>query len=392
MPSDDRAWPSGALPLSLVSGGVLTAVAIGMVVATADDGDVAFGRALGGTLVAAVGGWVYMTKAQRARLDGDQEGRAGLWFGLAGMAAAIAVIFVDQDAGLAGILAFMGALMLANARMIRVARASRPAHADLGHADLGHADPVDDGVGLAPPRDAAWVRRPATPQPRPTIGQVLHDAVAVRQRRWIAWLVAAVVSIPAAAALGAWPEAIEAMAVFALFAALVALLRVWPVARSRRRFARGDAPPRRAFVAVPFDAYPRLRPMLAIWSQQPVLTDGRIPRPERGYRIDPRHDALVCGQGDLEVHEAWVDTSSRRPRWVLADAGVAVPRRRAAAGRFYLLDSVVRVELPYWLTVTAPTAAAEPVTDTRFDWRRFAVALAQRLAVLAFLAVFFSGE
>ncbi|SDT61065.1 hypothetical protein [Jiangella sp. DSM 45060] len=384
VPQDDSAWPAGALLISMVAGLAMSGVAVGLVVAMSGDGPVLFGLVLGGTVVAAAGGWAFMTRAQRDRLGGGGSKRRFQWIELAAIGVFLAAVFADQQAGFALICGFLGPAMLANARMVRVARANRLL--------VARANPVDDGVRLASPEPAFRPQHAAPPPPRPAIGQLLHDAVAVRQRRWIAWLVAAAVSIPAAAALGAWDEAIGLMSVLAVVAVSVSLLRVWPASRSRRRFARGDAPPRRAFVVVPFDAFPHLKPMLAIWTRQPTLSEGRLAPPERTYRIDPRHDGLVGDQADLEVHEAWVDTSSRRPRWVLADAGLAVPRRWSAFGRFYLFSNAARVALPHWLTVAAPHPSTEPVADARFAWGRFGIALAQRLAVFVVLALIFSTE
>jgi hypothetical protein len=107
------------------------------------------------------------------------------------------------------------------------------------------------------------------------------------------------------------------------------LRRLWAVWLALRDFRKGATSPRRAFVMLLHDPAPRMvRPLLGVWSQAPAQRGGRLPKPEQVYRCDEDRDDLESFQGDVVVHEAWVDTGPRRwskPRWVAADAGLAVP-------------------------------------------------------------------
>lgn len=65
---------------------------------------------------------------------------------------------------------------------------------------------------------------------------------------------------------------------------------------------------------------------LAIWDERPAPGE-RLPKPDSVWRCDDELDELPSVAGSAEVHEAWVDTGPRsrsKPRWVLADAGLAV--------------------------------------------------------------------
>jgi hypothetical protein len=102
----------------------------------------------------------------------------------------------------------------------------------------------------------------------------------------------------------------------------------------------------------------------------------------------------VSFQGDVVVHEAWVDTGPRRwskPRWVAADAGVAVPHRRAVLGRWYLssLLSGERPELPRQLTQPPPRPDDEVIMEMGQAGGSLPAAVASRLAGLAALGLLF---
>ena len=68
------------------------------------------------------------------------------------------------------------------------------------------------------------------------------------------------------------------------------------------------------------------------------------------------------------VHEAWADIgpgSTSKPRWIAADAGIAVPHRGALFGRWYV-SALIRPDrpgAPAPLTVDAPMPAAVPVVE-----------------------------
>jgi hypothetical protein len=194
--------------------------------------------------------------------------------------------------------------------------------------------------------DRAPDRRPG-PRVRPSVASLLHRAVRAERRRVGAWLLAGVVTAAGALAL--------ASAAGALLAGLMGLgLAVWSgrqvvaLGIARRDFHSADTPPRRAYVVLLHDPNPRaLRPLLAVWAQPPPPRE-RLPKPQSVWRCDDELDELKSSQGSVVVHEAWLDTGPRswsKPRWVCADAGIAVPHRRALLGRWYM-SMVVRSARP----------------------------------------------
>ena len=99
-------------------------------------------------------------------------------------------------------------------------------------------------------------------------------------------------------------------------------------------------------------------------------------------------------QGDVKVHEAWVDTGPRprsKPRWVRADEGLAVPHRRSLFGRWYFgrIASRDRPGDPVPLTLADPHAAVAGITgDEPLEVAgSLARSTAGRVAALAVLAV-----
>jgi hypothetical protein len=132
----------------------------------------------------------------------------------------------------------------------------------------------------------------------------------------------------------------------ALVAGLMGLgLAVWTARQvvglriARRDFQRADTPPRRAYVLLLRDPNPSaFRPLLAVWEHPPPPGE-RLPKPQSVWRCDEEVAELKSSQGSVVVHEAWLDTGPRswsKPRWVCADAGIAVPHRRALLGRLYV--------------------------------------------------------
>ena len=72
------------------------------------------------------------------------------------------------------------------------------------------------------------------------------------------------------------------------------------------------------------------------------------------------------------MHEAWVDTGSRswsKPRWVRADAGLAVPHRRSLFGRWYVSTTLRRDRPgePHPLTLADPHAGAAGVAGEELE-------------------------
>jgi hypothetical protein len=280
----------------------------------------------------------------------------------------------------------VGGLLVANVWGIRTARANRYLvdQAEAASAKA-HATASRDAMGV-PALDAE-----AT-QDVP-VGQVLRDTVALERQRSVAWLVAGTV---APAAYGVLDAPIHVTIVVVLtggFAFVWVLRRLWAARLAFRDFTKAATSPRRAFVVLLHDPAPRMiRPLLGVWSDAPMLRDGRLPKPEQVYRCDDELDALECRQGSVVVHEAWVDPGARpwaKPRWVAADAGIALPHRRSLLGRWYLsnLISAERPEPPRRLTRQPPHPNDEVIVESGRSVGNLPAAVAGRLAALAALGL-----
>lgn len=125
-PRDDRMWPTWAFPFSIALGVFLIGVAIGLVVAAAGRGSGLFLLTLAGTLVAGAAGGVYMTLGQRYRLRRGQFDGKLVAAELVTAGVGFAIFMADRQLAFTVICGFLGVGMLANARMIRIARADRP--------------------------------------------------------------------------------------------------------------------------------------------------------------------------------------------------------------------------------------------------------------------------
>ena len=205
------------------------------------------------------------------------------------------------------------------------------------------------------------------PMPRgqaPRVGRVLRAELAEERGLWLAWAAAAAVAVLGCVAAGESDVASGVGFVAAVVLLWVGrrLLGVW---RALRDYEKSETEPRRAYVALLNDPNARVtRPLLGVWSEEP-LSHGRLPRAEAVFRCDEERSALMSPPGRVVVHEAWVDTGKRsraRPRWVVADAGLALPHRGAALGRWYLA-SLIGAERPARarpLTVQSPHPDTEP--------------------------------
>jgi len=173
-------------------------------------------------------------------------------------------------------------------------------------------------------------------------------------------VLAGVVTTGGAALLGSAELAIVA-ACTAIAMAAWSARQVAGLELSRRDFERAKTPPRRAYVALVHDPNVKaFRPLLAVWNERPPAGE-RPPKPDSVWRCDDEVDDLKSFQGGVVVHEAWLDTgprSSSKPRWVRADAGFALPHRRALLGRFYvsMLLRGDRLGEPCPLTLSDPHA------------------------------------
>lgn len=201
------------------------------------------------------------------------------------------------------------------------------------------------------------------------------------------WLLAGVIVAAVAVALRQPVVALFAVLFAAWFAGYALRLEIG-VRIARRDVERGDSAPRRAFVAQIHDpSSGTMRPLLAVWDHAPRSGE-RLPRADLVLRTDDELDDLETWPHELCVHEAWVDTGPRRtskPRWVVADAGIAVPHRRKLLGRWYLrlITRRAQVSGPMPLTVgppsPGPTTGDPPDRDgprvRSVAWRCVGVAL-----------------
>lgn len=124
VPRDERMWPTWAFPVSIAFGVLLIGVGIGLVVASAGRGAGLFVLTLAGTLVAGAIGWVYMTMGQRHRLRRGRFDGKLLAAELVSAGAGFAIFLADRQLAATMACGFIGVGMLANARMIRIARAN----------------------------------------------------------------------------------------------------------------------------------------------------------------------------------------------------------------------------------------------------------------------------
>jgi hypothetical protein len=200
------------------------------------------------------------------------------------------------------------------------------------------------------------------------VDRALQRAARHESRRTVSWLLAAViVAVVVAVVIG---DTAVTMLVTAFGVGLViwSLRLTWGVRLALRDFRKASTPPRCAYVVLLEDVNPRaIRPLLAIWSTKPAAGE-RLPKPDRVYRCDDELEDLKSHAGDVVVHEAWIDTGSRpssKPRWIAADAGIAVPHRRAILGRWYvsMLTRHDRPAPPKPVIIGAPTPAAVTMID-----------------------------
>lgn len=384
-PRDAGAWPRGAFALAVLVGCGAVAAST-LLVVSAGSPFLGAGLALVFLSLAAVEAAVYVD-ALRPWLAGrgvPERTRVTQPAVLGVVLFAFTGGIGPGAAALCGVLAGVG---IPTAGAIRQARLGRA----LEERREVHPAPGEPAV------PAAYAEEPAVGVPR--VGEVLGETARLEQARWLAW---------AAATLAVVGGSLAADATAALVGTLVLSATAMSVVGRRagaawlavRDFDKAVAPPRRAFVVLLHDPNPRATgPLLAVWDAEPESVDGQLPRPEAVYRCDDRHDALLSAQGGIVVHEAWVDSGTRSrplPRWVVADDGVALPRRRAVRGRGYVVSAIgaeqpARARLltlrpPHPTTEEEDAADGQVITETTPAVGRWAVLFAWRLAVLVLTA------
>jgi hypothetical protein len=382
VPRDDRAWPRSSLLVSVGLGLAAVGSGVGLVFSAAGRGSLAMALVTVGFVVAFGFGLAVSVPAMRHWVAGRSVPARFHLLQWTGVIVGLVVLgLFDGRVGGAMLAGVMGGLLVANVWGIRTARANRD-RVDEAKAALAraHATATRDAMGV--PALDAEARQYAS------VGQVLRDAVAQERQRLVAWLVAGAVAL---AAFGVLDAPIHVTIVVVLTGGLAfiwVLRRLWAAWFALRDFMKAATAPQRAFVVLLHDPAPRtIRPLLGIWSDAPVLRDGRLPKPERVYRCDEELDALECHQGSVVVHEAWVDTGPRRsakPRWVAADAGIALPHRRAILGAWYMSNRISgeRPEQPRRLTLQPPHPDNDVIVDLGRNVGSFPAALAGRLAAL----------
>ena len=389
VPRDDRAWPRSSSWLSVALTVVAVGSGVGLVLGAAGRGLPATASVAAGLVVAFAFGLAVSIPAMRLWIAGQPVPARFTLLQCAGLVAAFAVLgLFDVLVGWAMVAGLLAGLLVANIWGIRTARANR----DL--VDRAEAAAVRDQApasgGATGPFAPDAVAGPDAP-----VEHVLRDTMAVERRRSVGWLVAGVLGLAACGVLGAPDRVTFVVFLTAGLAFLWVLRRLWFAWLALRSFTTAATQPRRAFVVLLYDPAPRLiRPLLGVWSAAPVPRGGRLPKPERVYRCDEELTALACHQGSVVVHEAWVGAGPgrwARPRWVAADAGMALPHRRAVFGRWYLsnLLSDARPGQPRPLTLRQPHPGSAVIVESGERGGSYLAAVAGRLAVLAAVGLLF---
>ena len=388
VPRDDRAWPRGAVPISVVVALACLATGVALATAAAGDGTTVMVWLIAGFVVAFAFAVVSFAVGFRRWLRGHPfSGRLQLLQFVVVTVCLVATYGFNGLVGGAMLAGLFGGMMLTNAWAIRRARANRE-RVDAAEAAMRQESEAQRHHAADPSGD----QRAAGTRDAP-VGQALRNALESERRGLLAWVVATAVATAVCLVVDA-PGVATFMIVFVGGALSAwALRRLWGVWLGLRDFQKAETPPRRAFVVLLHDPTPQtMRPLLGVWSEPPVVRGGRVPTPERVYRCDDELDALECYQGSVIVHEAWVDSGPRatsKPRWVAADAGIVLPHRRPVFGRWYMGSLIrgERPEPPKPLTLRAPHPDSERFVELGAHHGSFLAALGGRLAGLGALGL-----
>lgn len=393
IPRDDRVFLRWAGPLSKVI--VLATIGTGLALeAGAPD---TTSRAL--TAVGFVAEFLLMLAVYAA---GSRRWLAGHPFpgglqatGLAGVGLAVAVLVLYEDrVGGTMLVGSLGGLFAANLATIRAARRNRARVDEIEalialESELVGGPGASTGVVTLPMPVEPDTVEPASNLP---VGQVLRAKLATDRRRALAWSVAAGLAAPTCLQLGL-DAATFGVVFMSLAAVLWVLRRLWGGWLALHDFEAAGTQPRRAYVVMLPRQPNAWRPLLGVWSQPPFARDGHMPPPEQVYLCDDDHDALTTSTEFVVPYEAWVDTGPHRfakPRWIVADGGIALPHRKALLARLYMKGQL-RPQRPEGIVpLTIPRPQPGP-TDGDVGTLRpgFLVLVAGRLAVLAFVVLVF---
>lgn len=351
IPRDDRTWGPGAFPLSLFCV-LLSGVGLAFALASARSD----GRLTVTLLVVLVLCGLETFLLIRVRRPWLAGGSAPRWVTAAqvGVLLAIVVSFGGGGAmGSAALCTFFVTVFALNASTLRLARDNRAL-----------VDQAEARLALERlPEEEQRQREPL--RPAHEVGGALRQTLREDRSRSVAWVVALVLAAAGGATLAPDTGALFGIVFVGLWSVVWVGRQAVGVWLALRDFEKAATPPRRAFVVLLHDPAPKMiRPLLGVWSTEPVPVGGRVPRPEAVYRCDDAREALLSFQDHAVVHEAWVDTGRwerSRPSWVVADAGLALPHRRSVLGRIYL-GSLIGRERPgraRRLTTAAPHPSTE---------------------------------
>lgn len=375
---DDRAWPEGAFAFSLVCGFAALAGSAALV-AAADSVGRAVELLVAFVVLTCLEGMAYV-----AAVKPWLEGRPfPPHVRVVQIALVVVVLFTfagGSALGGAAVCGFLVGVFLPNASTIRYVRVNQ-ALVEVGEPALAQEDPEEfqaadhdeppgqDSVAPSPARNGPAERR-VRARAVPKVGPVLRESIAEDRDRCLAWAAATVTVAVASLAADVPPRALFGVALLGCAGLAWVSRRLVGVWLALREFEGKATAPRRAFVVLLDDPNPRVtRPLLGVWSEEPVPAGGRLPRAEAVYRCDAARDALVSSQGAVVVHEAWLDTGPRqgsRPGWVAADAGIVLPHRRALFGRSHLGSNLAgeRPARARPLSMPAPNPTTENETGT----------------------------
>jgi hypothetical protein len=384
----ERVWPRGAFAIALGCGLVSMAGSAALVASTAS-----LGRAAGLVVVfaalACLEGAVCVD-AVRPWLQGSPVSPRTWLLQLGVGVVALATFAWGPAMGGAALCGVLTGLLLPTASAIRYSRLNR----DL--VEETHGRLAEELAVGRPSKQTGKAHGGRAPQ----VGPVLRENLAGARDRALAWGAATVVAGVGALSLGV--DGPVVMALVALGAVALArvcrrLLRAWFAVRD---FEGVATEPRHAYVMVLADPRRRTKgPLLGVWATEPLPVDGRVPLAQSVYRCEDARSALVSASGAAVVHEAWLDAGPNArsarfsvPRWVAADAGLALPQRRVVAGPRHLA-AIIGTDRPARtrpLTMPAPnpkaeTATADPVraiTEPRSGAARLVMLFASRLAGL----------